>query len=401
MTVYINPSKACGSITAPPSKSVSHRALICAALSSGSEIYNISYSNDIKATLSSLEKMGASVKKSEGSITLGGLDAQSINRVSLDCGESGSTLRFLIPLCMLSGGEITLKGTKRLFERDLSVYKSIAKSEGIKFILSDTSLTLKGKLKAGKFSVRGDISSQFVSGLMFALPLLKEDSLIEFETPIESKPYIDMTVAVLSNFGIKIDALQNGYGIKGNQAYLKTGYTVEGDYSNAANLDAFNLFGGNVAVEGLKTDTTQGDSVYKEIFKTITAGGSYDLSDCPDLAPLLFGISAYHSGARFTGTARLKIKESDRASAMREELLKFGANIFLYDNEVLIKKAELHTPSAPICSHNDHRIVMALCPLLSVYGGKIKDAEAVNKSYPAFFEDIKKLGIEVKKYDDR
>ncbi|MBO4693527.1 MAG: 3-phosphoshikimate 1-carboxyvinyltransferase [Clostridia bacterium] len=400
MTVYINPSKANGVISAPPSKSIAHRALICAALSGGSKVFNIEYSNDIKATLKALERAGANASINGDTITIGGLKPCELSDVSVDCAESGSTLRFLIPLSMISGAQVIFKGSKRLFKRDLSVYSEIAKLNGISFILSGDSLTVSGRLKAGVFTVRGDISSQFISGLMFALPLLDEDSSIEFSSPLQSKPYVDITIAVLSCFGVEIENTENGYYIKGNQQYKCFDYIVEGDYSNAAALDAFNLFGGQVAIDGLNPDTHQGDRVYKNIFKTISSGGSYDLSDCPDLAPLLFGVSAFLSGARFIGTARLKIKESDRANAMKEELEKFGAKIFVYDNEVIVEKSPLHAPILPLNSHNDHRIVMALCPLLSVFGGEIYSAEAVNKSYPSYFNDIKKLGIGVKINDN-
>ena len=399
MTVYINPSKAKGTVVAPPSKSVSHRALICAALSGGSTIGNIEYCDDIRATLGALKAMGAQIEKHKNTVRLGLLKPESIPSVNICCGESGSTLRFLIPLCMLSGSKVTFTGAARLFERDLSVYEEIAGKQDIFFELKDASLTVGGKLKAGTFCVNGDVSSQFISGLMFALPLLDGDSKIKLRTPLESKPYVDITIDVLSRFGIEIDSTEHGYFIKGNQFYKSVDYTVEGDYSNAAALEILNLYGGEVSVTGLNPDTVQGDRVYKEIFKTIGSGGSYDLSDCPDLAPLLFGVSAYLSGARFTGTSRLKIKESDRAECMKQELSKFGADVTVLENEVIIDNKELSAPREPLYSHNDHRIVMALCGLLSVYGGEIMGAEAVNKSYPSFFEDIKKLGIEVKMYD--
>lgn len=395
MTVYINPSVACGEITAPPSKSVCHRVLIAAALSHGSKINNIAQSDDIKATLGALKSLGADVLLNGGSATVGGLIPEIIKSVTVDANESGSTLRFLIPLCMMCGESVTFTGAKRLFERDLSVYEKIAVKQGIVFIKNENSLTVNGRLKSGEFNVRGDISSQFVSGLMFALPLLEGDSFISFTTRLESRPYIDMTVKALADFGIIIKPLQDGYFIKGGQVYKPREITVEGDYSNAAFLDAFNLLGGDVNVNGLDAETLQGDSVYKNIFKRIKSGGGFDLTDCPDLAPVLFALAVQFQGGRFTGTARLKIKESDRAAVMRDELSKFGAKISVKDNEVTVEKSTLHAPDKPLNSHNDHRVVMALSVLLSRYGGKIEGAEAVNKSYPEFFSDIKKIGIEV------
>ncbi len=395
MTVYIKPSKALGKISAPPSKSISHRALICAALSEGSRVCGVAFSDDITATVEALRVMGTSVSVNGDALTLGGLSPQNMPDVDINANESGSTLRFLIPLCMVSGKDVTFTGKSRLFKRDLSVYENIAKEHGINFDLTEDRLHIKGTLRTGEYNVRGDISSQFISGLMFALPLLCGDSFINFTTPIQSKPYIDMTVEVLSHFGISVESNSGGYYIKGNQHYKSFDYSVEGDYSNTAFLDAFNLLGGSVSIKGLNLQSTQGDSIYKNYFMTVTEGGSYDLSDCPDLAPLLFALAAKFNGAHFTGTARLKIKESNRAEAMKEELSKFGAKVSVYENEVIIGKSELHSPNVPLCSHNDHRIVMALSVLLSVYGGVIEGAEAVNKSYPDFFDKIKSLGIEV------
>lgn len=395
MTVYIKPSKARGKITAPPSKSVSHRALICAALSSGSTVESIDFSEDIKATVNALISLGANIRVEGGKVKAGGLNKASITAATVDAGESGSTLRFLIPLALISGKKITFRGKERLFSRDLSVYEEIARSGGIEFNKTKTSLTVCGKLKSGEYALRGDISSQFISGLMFALPLLEGDSRIKFTAPVESRPYIDMTVKVLSDFGVTVTAEEDGFYIKGSQSYKGINYTVEGDYSNAAFLDAFNLCGGSVAVGGLSDTSLQGDRVYKDFFAKIKSGGSYDLSDCPDLAPVLFSLAALFSGAVFKGTRRLKIKESDRAAAMREELSKFGAVLTAEENTVTVKSSALHAPDGTLASHGDHRIVMALSVLLSVFGGAIEGAEAVNKSYPGFFDDIKKLGIEV------
>ncbi|MBR5922385.1 MAG: 3-phosphoshikimate 1-carboxyvinyltransferase [Clostridia bacterium] len=400
MLVYIKPSKANGTITAPPSKSVAHRALICAALSDGCEISNIEQSDDITATLCALEALGANTRVSENKVTLGGLSVAGITDTVINANESGSTLRFILPLCMISGKRIKFTGAKRLFARDLSVYGEIAKSNGFEFSLNEDSLTVNGRLTAGIYCIRGDISSQFVSGLLFALPLLDGDSEIEFSTPVQSKPYIDLTVNVLSGFGIRIAETENGYFVKGNQRYKANDLYVEGDCSNAAPLEAFNLFGGNVTVAGLNPNTVQGDRVYKEIFSTLKSGGCYDLQNCPDLAPLLFALAAAFSGARFTGTARLKIKESDRANAMKTELEKFGADISVADNEVYINKSELHAPGCVLDSHNDHRVVMALSVLLSVYGGSITGVQSVKKSYPGFFDDLKNLGIGVEIIDD-
>lgn len=395
MTVYIKPSTARGEITAPPSKSVAHRALICAALSSGSRVRNIELSDDIEATLGGLRSLGADIEISGGAVTAGGLNKTDIAATEIYANESGSTLRFLVPPALLCGKQITFRGKSRLFSRDLSVYEQIAAGQGIEFIKREDSLTVCGRLQSGVYKIRGDISSQFVSGLMFALPLIPGDSFIEFTTAVESKPYIDMTVRVLSDFGVIVTPRENGYFIKGGQSCKSREYTVEGDYSNAAFLDALGALGGFVTVKGLSPDTAQGDRVYKTFFADIKNGGSFDISDCPDLAPVLFTLAAEFNGAVFTGTRRLKIKESDRAAAMAEELGKFGGELTVGENEVIVKNTKLHAPNEPLSSHGDHRIVMALSVLASRYGGIIEGAEAVNKSYPGFFGDIKKLGIEV------
>lgn len=399
MEVYIKPSVAHGEICAPPSKSVSHRALICAALAGKSRVDNLIFSDDILATISGLSALGSQIKTGKDNVII----SASIHKTptaQIDCNESGSTLRFLLPLSLVFCESVKLTGTKRLFERNLSVYEEIAQNQGIMFSKNENSIALCGKLKSGNFRIQGDISSQFVSGLMFALPLIDGDSFIEFTTEVESRPYIDLTVKTLLSFGIVITAQKNGYLIKGGQKYKSKSVAIEGDYSNAAFLDAFNLLGGDVKVRGLSPDTAQGDRIYKDYFHTIKQGGVYDVSGCPDLAPVLFTLAAMFSGACFKGTARLRIKESDRAEAMREELSKLGADILVNKNEVIIKKSELKVPKCPLNSHNDHRIAMALSVILSCYGGRLNGAEAVSKSYPSFFSDIKKLGIEVKTHDD-
>ena len=399
MKAIIKPSAAHGAVAAPPSKSEAHRALICGALSGGSVVSNIALSDDIKATLGGLAALGADIEISGNRVNIGGIDINNMPVALIDAHESGSTLRFLIPLALLSDKQAAFSGTKRLFSRDISVYAKIANEQGLLFDKTDNSLTVCGKLCSGKFSLRGDISSQFFSGLMFALPLLNGDSTITVTTPLESAPYANMTVDILSRFGVSVNFAENRFYIPGGQKYGGCVFNVSGDYSNAAFLDAFNLFGGNVTVAGLSENTVQGDSVYKEYYSQIKNGGTFDLSNCPDLAPVMFALAAEFGGAHFTGTARLKLKESDRAAVMQEELEKFGGEIILGDNEVTVKKTVLHAPIEPLCSHNDHRVAMALSVLASRYGGVITEAQAVNKSYPGFYSDIKKLGIEVE-FDD-
>ncbi len=394
MTVTIKKSKAAGVIAAPPSKSIAHRALICGALSSGSKIDNIEYSNDILATLDCLETLGAEIEKDKNTITLGGLNLLDLKEATLDCRESGSTLRFMIPLCMLSCSKITLTGSSRLFERNLTIYEEIAKQNGTLFVKGENSLTVCGHLKSGDYKVAGNISSQFISGLLFALPLCDGDSTVEITGQYESEPYVDLTIQSLNDFGVVIKKCDRIYKIKGGQKYKAKNITVEGDYSNAAFLDGFNLLSGNVTVTGLNPTSLQGDKIYKQMYTGLENGEKqFDLSNCPDLAPVMFALSAVFGGAHFTGTKRLKIKESDRATAMQKELKKFGITVDVGENDVIVHGGKLTTPSETLCGHNDHRIVMALSLLCSVTGGSISDAQAVAKSYPDYFDKIKTLGI--------
>ena len=398
MVVTINKSKAFGRVIAPPSKSMAHRYLICAALSPESEIKGVGFSEDIKATLSCLEALGANAEISGNTARIGGIDiAKGIKNGKLFCNESGSTLRFLIPLCLLFNREITLSGSKRLMERSLSAYEDICAAVGLEFRQTQDSVTVKGRLKAGKYSVRGDVSSQFISGLMFALPLLANDSVIDITGALESGSYLGMTVKALADFGVRISRTdEHTIYIKGNQTYKPRVLTVEGDYSNAAFFDVLNALGGNVAVSGLKKDTCQGDAVYKKLFGEIVRGcPEIDISDCPDLGPVLMAAAAANNGAHFTGTHRLKIKESDRGAAMAEELAKFGCKTLIGDNDITVHAGTLKTPELPLNGHNDHRIVMSLAVLCTLTGGKIYGAQAVSKSFPDFFERFSSLGIDL------
>lgn len=398
MIATIEKGTAYGRVEAPPSKSISHRYLICGALSGGSVIENVAFSEDIKATLNCLRTLGADYEIDGSTVKIGGISPdKAIKSAELFCNESGSTLRFLIPLCLLFRQKITLKGTERLMSRSLAVYKDMCLSQGIEFTEDKESVTVCGKLSAGKYSVRGDVSSQFISGLMFALPLLENDSIIDITGAIESGSYLGMTVKALADFGIRISRTdEHTVFIKGNQTYKPRTLCVEGDYSNAAFLEAFNSVGGNVAVTGLKKDTCQGDAVYRKLFGKLVRGcPEIDISDCPDLAPVLMAVAAANNGVRLTGTHRLKIKESDRGKAMAEELSKFGCSVKVYENEIEVKKRGITTPTDILSGHNDHRIVMALSLLCSITGGSISGSEAVNKSFPDYFRRLSSLGIKV------
>ena len=254
-------------------------------------------------------------------------------------------------------------------------------------------------MQAGTYNVQGNISSQFITGLLFTLPLLDGDSTIEISEPIESKSYINMTLKALKDFGVDVEwKNENTLFVKGNQQYKCGEVSVEGDFSNAAFFEALNYAGGKVAISGLDENSLQGDKVYKSLFAQIKNGfSSIDISDSPDLGPILFVVAAMFDGAEFTGTKRLKIKESDRGQVMCAELAKFGVQSKIEENTITIYKSELKSPFEILCGHNDHRIVMSLVTLLTKTGGKIQGIEAVNKSFPNYFECLESVKIKVKK----
>ncbi|MBO5339136.1 MAG: 3-phosphoshikimate 1-carboxyvinyltransferase [Clostridia bacterium] len=395
MNIRIEKGLAGGTIKAPPSKSYAHRHLIAGALSNGtSMVCGIIDSVDMRATLSCIRALGVKYeKKGEDVSVFGGKYEPEAERI-FNCYESGSTLRFFIPIALALGEEATFVGTQRLLSRGLGVYEEIFEKQGIEFTCEKEQIKIKGSLKADTFYVRGDISSQFITGLLFALPLLENDSKIIITTELESKAYVDITLDVLKSFGIEISRKDNELYIGGGQKYIAKNVVVEGDASNSAFLDVFNFLGGDVSVLGINDNTIQADYIYKKYFYDISnSTPKIDLSNCPDLAPITFALAGAKNGAHFVGTRRLKIKESDRATAMATELRKFGIDTEIYENEVIIKNSNLHTPEETLNGHNDHRIVMSLAVLCTLFGGTISGCEAVNKSYPNFFEDIKKLGI--------
>lgn len=382
---------------------MAHRLLISAAMCEGvSEISGVSDCEDVAATLDCLRSMGINSQITGDTVKIFGTGMKDIlPDGKLYARESGSTLRFLIPPALISGRTVMFGGEKSLMQRPMGVYEKLCEKKGMYFLSDGVSITVKGPLKSGDFSVEGNISSQFISGLIFALPVLKGDSRIKIIPPIESRSYIEMTIEAVKAFGVKVYwENDNTLFIPGNQTYLPQKLEVEGDWSGTAFPEALNLFGGEVTVEGLKEDTLQGDSVYRKYFAMLNKGvPTIHIGNCPDLAPILFSVAAAKNGGVFGGTRRLKIKESDRALAMAEELKKFGTSVEVYEDKVVIYPASFHSPSETISSHNDHRIVMAMSILLTLVGGEIEGAEAVKKSYTGFFDDLTSLGIKVTKYE--
>ena len=399
MNVTIHPGKAVGTVAAPPSKSMAHRLLICAGLAGGtSRIRGLAYNEDILATIDCLRALGATCTVEGDTVTVAGMDPSRAAPVqNLCCRESGSTLRFFIPLALLCGKTVSFTGTQKLLSRPLGIYEQLCEEKGFVFFRQEEMLQVQGNLSGGDYSVPGNVSSQFITGLLFALPLTEQDSYIHITTALESKSYIDLTLQALRTFGIEANWLDDQtLFVPGRQCYMPCDAVVEGDYSGAAFYGAMNALGSNVEITGLVADSLQGDSVFTRHFESLCRGpAEIDISDCPDLGPVLFAVAAAKHGGRFTGTRRLKIKESDRGSAMAQELAFFGTKVLVEENAVTVVPASFHKPDQILHGHNDHRIVMSLAVLLMLTGGEIEGAQAVRKSFPDFFEKLKYLGIEV------
>lgn len=398
MKAIFSPSLAHGCIDAPPSKSMAHRLLISAALARGvSVLSGVSLCEDVLATVDCLSALGVSVRRVGDTVTVTGGTLRTDASAVLPCRESGSTMRFFLPIALLSEHRITLEGAPSLMRRPMEVYRSLCEEQGLLYLADGSGITVKGPLCAGEYTLPGNVSSQFISGMLFALTQTRGGSVLRILPPVESRSYIDLTVSALRSFGAKVAwEDERTLTVDGDVAMEARDATVEGDYSNAAFLEAFNLFGGSVTVRGLDEASGQGDRVYRECFsRLLEKDACISLENCPDLAPILFSVAAAKNGARFTDTARLRIKESDRAAVMAEELSKLGAQVTVMENEVQVMGSKLHPPREPICAHNDHRIVMSMSVLLSFLGGEIEGAEAVAKSYPDFFDRISSLGIDV------
>lgn len=399
MKVKILPSKTSGEVSAPPSKSFAHRYLIGSVLSRGKcVIKNIADSDDISATLSCIEQLGGSVTKDGNTVTVIPTNEKQIENAVFDCKESGSTLRFFIPVVLATGAKnCTFLGSERLLARGIKEYEKLFENSDVKIKSDEKSIEVSGTLSAGNYEISGEVSSQYTTGMLFALSVLDGKSTLKITGNAESRAYVDMTIKVLKDFGAAIaEPEKNFFEINGKGRLSPGEFTVEGDWSNAAFLIALSRLLGTISVSGLNENSVQGDRFSSVAFDALDGeNAEIDIKDCPDLAPILFAYAAYKNGGKFTNTRRLRVKESDRANVMAEELKKFGANVKVYENSVEIEKTQLKPPIVPLCGHNDHRIVMALSVLAAVFGAEIDGAEAVNKSYPDFFRVIKKAGVNV------
>ena len=408
-----------GTITAPPSKSMAHRAVLCAALAEGrSHITNLEFSKDISATLGAAGQLCAEVRTGPADAVMEGLGRFTPLTAPVDCCESGSTLRFLIPIASLTGQAVTFTGRGRLMERPQSVYETLYREQNLRFEQSSAGLTVEGALTPGDYTLAGNVSSQFISGLLFALPLLDGDSTLHLLPPVESRSYIDMTRSVQAAFGVSSRWMdETTLFLPGNQHYHACDYTVEGDYSQAAFPAVLGAVCGGVTITGLRPETLQGDAVILDILRrcgakfTRTAEGlrfekaplhgvDIDLADCPDLGPVLMVLGLLCEGTTVIRNAeRLRLKESDRIAAMEAELRACGGVLESAGGTITVQGCadHLHAPEAPLHGHNDHRVVMSLAVLALCTGLPltVDDAEAIQKSWPHFFTAIRPLGAEV------
>lgn len=415
MIAAITPSHCQGSVQIPPSKSMAHRAIIAASLANGcSHITNIDLSDDIHATIEGMRQLGAQITVHEKEVAVKGIrDFHQLKTKKIFCNESGSTLRFFIPIFSLCDQEVHFVGKGRLLQRPQSVYETIFHSQGLRFDHQPDQIIIDHCLQPGIYEVDGNISSQFITGLLFALPLLNEDSIIKIKPPFESRSYIDLTLQMLQQFSITAAFVDEWtIAIKGNQIYQANDVYVEGDFSQLAFFAVLAAIQGDLSITGISSNSKQGDQQILSILQDFHAsieeiengflvhqaelqGCSIDLNNCPDLGPILFVLAAMAKGTTHIYNAgRLRIKESDRIAAMECELKKFGVDIHSTKEEIWI----IGNPDGYHCDqilhgHNDHRIVMAMTIMALVNHDvcSIEGAQAIRKSYPSFFEDVQKL----------
>lgn len=417
MKVKVTPSKVHGNVKIPASKSMAHRALICASLSDGTSLVsNVTNSKDIEATVGCMKALGAIIKQIDETtyeVTGTNLFKQEGN-ITCNANESGSTLRFLIPLATCTNAKVKFLGQGRLLQRPMDVYANEFKKQNIEFNQSDKEIIVSGNLQAKDYVVQGDISSQFITGFMFVLPLLDQDSTLTITEPYESKSYVNLTIQMLAKFGIEIlETSSNSYLIKGNQHYKAQDVSVEGDFSQLAFFAVLGTLNNTLSCSNMDMSSKQGDKAILDCIPSFTsdkdtitftkkqpAPQTIDLSNCPDLGPILCVLASFTNGeTNIVNAARLRMKESDRILAMETELKKWGVDITSTFDSIQIHGKEHYKSNSTveIFGHNDHRIVMAMTVFGLCAGSEciIDDAQAITKSYPTFFEDIQNLGGKV------
>lgn len=407
MTLTITPSPLAGVVTPPPSKSQAHRVLIAAALAEGqSVISNVAFSQDIRATIACLGELGAEFSQAGNTVTVRGMgaNAMSPNRrmayPRLDCGESGSTLRFLIPIALATRGGGIFMGHGRLMERPQGPYETLFREKGIFWEQKDGTLTVQGLLEPGEYRLAGNVSSQFFTGLLYALPLLGGPCALVPTTPLESEGYIHMTLEALGRFGVEFPAtlsLPPQWHTPGGQTYAPADVSVEADWSQAGFWYAARLLGGAVETAGMNAASLQGDAAIARYAADLAGAGDVDIdvSQCPDLVPPLAAMAALRGGrrTRLTNAARLRMKESDRLTAVAATLNALGARVTEGSDFLEFQGVETLT-GGTVDSFHDHRIAMmaAIAATRSAGPVTLTGAEAVEKSYPDFWEEYQRLG---------
>lgn len=413
MRVRIQKSALGGTVTAPPSKSMAHRALICAALAKGeSTVTNVAFSQDIAATVRALRAFGAQIEQSGGEVTVRG-GALRAPKAPVDCGESGSTLRFLIPLAALLGEPVVFTGHGRLLQRPQTVYERLFASCGVSFEHTPQAIRVCGRLAPGRYCVAGDVSSQFITGLLLALSLLDGPSELAVTGAFESASYAALTASAMADFGVPVRREGQTFFLSGGAGYRPREYRVEGDWSQAAFFAVLGAAVGGVGVAGLRADSLQGDRAILAILrragariacedgvyrfeKSALRGGEIDLADCPDLGPVLMALGLLCAGeTHIIHARRLRLKESDRIGAMEQEIRRMGGCIASGEDDVTVAGGALH--GAALQAHGDHRVAMAMAVAALASGAEatIDGAEAVEKSYGDFWRDLRALGAEV------
>lgn len=383
MNLKITPARLRGAITPPPSKSYAHRALIAAALAGGdSELTGLADSKDIIATRRCLDALAVETRE----LPL------------LDCGESGSTLRFLIPVALALRGGARFTGQGRLMERPQKPYFDLFDEMGIFYDLKDGVLTVKGTLVPGDYSLPGDVSSQFVTGLLYALPLLAGgSSRIILTTPLESRDYVEMTVAVMKHFGVRVEETNDGWLIPAGQSYRPNSLTIEADWSQAGFFYAARGLGSELDIQGMNLQSVQGDMRIVPYYEKLTRPGDVelDVSQCPDLVPPLAVLAAVRQGTtRIVNAARLRIKESDRLASVTQTLNALGARIEEHPDSLTICGVDALSGGVAVDCCNDHRIAMMAAVAATRCAAPITllGAQCVEKSYPDFWTDYVRLG---------
>lgn len=397
-----------GAVEVPPSKSLAHRAIIRASLAHGeSRIEGIEYSKDVLATTGVMRAVGARIEQEEDALVVSGSAGEDTDAEAF-CNESGSTLRMCLPVCAaLNKGYTHFTGRGKLGSRPMTVFEELWKRAGL-YYRDDSAktgfldLTVKGALPAGKYRVRGDVSSQFISGLLFALPLAEGDSVIELTTPLYSKGYVDLTMQSLAEAGVKVSFDGDRvFSIKGGQKYAPVSGRVEGDWSQAAFFLVANAIGANIDVNGLNFASSQGDMVVKDYLERLKEDGDlvFDCEDCPDIVPVFAVACALRKGVtRLTGLSRLKIKECDRLDAVHTQLSAIGANVRREGDDLIFEGVDAFAGGVKTSSYNDHRIAMtlAIAATRCLSPVTVDDFACIEKSYPDFLDKYIGLGGVVK-----